>query len=52
MKTAWESSTAEYVYRECPKARLIWDQSIGQVSLDVEGTSGIVKDGKWGRRAS
>jgi hypothetical protein len=34
-------NTAEYVYRESPKARLL-DDGRGHTYLDVEGTSGIV----------
>ncbi|WP_406700156.1 hypothetical protein V5E97_15120 [Singulisphaera sp. Ch08] len=43
-----EDRTAEYVYRVKPKAKLIWNQSIGRMFLDVEGTSATVwvtKDG-------
>ena len=38
-----ESRTSEYVYREQPKARLLWNQSTGTRYLDVEGTSGVVE---------
>ena len=37
-----ECNTSEYVYREQPKARLLWNQSIGKMHLDVEGTSSVV----------
>jgi hypothetical protein len=37
-----DSNTSEYVYRETPKARLIWNQSTGTRYLDVEGTSSVV----------
>lgn len=37
-----EDPTAEYVYRDRPKARLLWNQSIAKMYLDVEGTSAIV----------
>jgi hypothetical protein len=37
-----ESNTSEYVYRERPKARLLWNQSAGTRYLDVEGTSNVV----------
>jgi hypothetical protein len=37
-----ESNTSEYVYREQPRARLIWNQSTGTRYLDVEGTSSVV----------
>ena len=32
-------TTAEYVYRERPGAKLFWDQPLGRWHLDVEGTS-------------
>jgi hypothetical protein len=38
-----ESNTRENVYREAPKARLLWNQSIGTRYLDVEGTSNVVE---------
>jgi hypothetical protein len=41
-----ESNTSEYVYREQPKARLLWNQSIGTRYLDVEGTSSVVEGKK------
>jgi hypothetical protein len=31
-----EDRTDEYVYRERPTARLLWDQSIGRTFLDPE----------------
>jgi hypothetical protein len=34
--------TSEYVYRERPRARLIWEQRIGAWWLDVDGTSHTV----------
>ena len=37
-----ESREAEYVYREQPRARLLWNQSLGRWYLDVEGTSSAV----------
>ncbi len=36
------SNTSEYVYREGPKARLIWNHSTGTRYLDVDGTSSVV----------
>jgi hypothetical protein len=33
----------EYVYRERPRARLMWDHSLGHWYLDVEGTSYTVR---------
>jgi hypothetical protein len=50
-----ECNTSEYVYREHPKALLIWDQSTGTRYLDVEGTSNVVivlpDRGMWGLSA-
>ncbi|WP_435019109.1 hypothetical protein TA3x_001107 [Tundrisphaera sp. TA3] len=42
--TRWrqECASSEYVYRERPKAHLLWNQSIGKMFLDVEGTSSVV----------
>ncbi len=37
-----EDRTAEYVYREAPKARLLWNQGTGTRYLDVDGTSNVV----------
>jgi hypothetical protein len=37
-----EDRTSEYVYRERPKAKLLWNQSTGRMYLDVEGTSSVV----------
>jgi len=37
-----ETPASEYVYRENPKARLLWDQSTGTRYLDVEGASSMV----------
>jgi len=37
-----EDRRAEYVYREGPRAKLLWEQSIGKTYLDVDGTSGVV----------
>lgn len=39
-----ESNTREYVSRERPKARLLWNQSTSTRYLDVEGTSSVVED--------
>jgi hypothetical protein len=39
----------EYVYRERPRARLIWDQNLGWWHLDVEGTSYTVHVERVGR---
>jgi hypothetical protein len=38
-----ETNTREYVYRERPKVRLLWSQSLGVRYLDVEGTSNVVQ---------
>jgi hypothetical protein len=38
-----ESNTSEDVYRESPKARLLWNQRTGTRYLDVEGTSSVVQ---------
>lgn len=38
-----DDRTKEYVFRERAKAKLIWNQSIGTMYLDVEGTSAIVR---------
>ena len=38
-----QSNVREYVYREQPIARLLWNQSIGNRYLDVEGTSNVVE---------
>ena len=37
-----EDRTSEYVYRERPKAKLLYDRSINVTYLDVEGTSSVV----------
>jgi len=37
-----EDRRAEYVYREEPRAKLLWNQNIGKLYLDVDGTSGVV----------
>jgi hypothetical protein len=37
-----DDTVKEYVYRERPRAKLLWEQSLGQWFLDVEGTSHTV----------
>lgn len=42
-----DDSTDEYVYRERPAAKPLYDRSLGRLRLDVEGTSHtavVVKD--------
>ena len=36
-----EDRMAEYVYREAPRARLVWCQSTGTRYLAAEGTSNV-----------
>ena len=38
-----EDRTSEFVYREAPRARLLWCQSTGTRYLDVAGTSGVAR---------
>jgi hypothetical protein len=37
-----EDRTTEYVYRERPEAKPLWNQSTCRMYLDVEGTSSVV----------
>jgi len=43
--SSWEQTgnRVEYVYRENPTCRVLWDQGTGRYQIDVEGTSHTVE---------